>query len=147
MSLAQGAFKVIRMHQGTTALAKDVTINVGWRPAMAWVMNYKAQGDMAVAFDGEAAPVGGLNFGKNAAMVAVGADGITFHDKGIKIGQDAAIMTEASAEIVAILFRDINPVAAFDLDDVPVTPTAFGAGTQYKESATTLGDVSVTKAS
>ena len=146
MSLAQGAFKVIRMHQGSAALAKDVTINVGWRPAMAWVINYKAAGSMAVAVDGEAVPAGGLSFGKNAAMDAVGSDGITFHDKGIKIGQDASIMTEIDAEIVAILFRDINPIAAFDLDDVPVTPTAFGTGKQFAQGAA-LSDVSVTKAS
>ena len=147
MSLAQGAVKILRLHQSSSALAKSVTINVGFRPAMAWVMDYKAAGDMALAIDGETGPAGGVKFGAGAAMAAVGTDGITFHDKGIVIGQDTDIMKIASAEIIVILFRDINPIPAFALANVPVTPTAFGKGTQFKEAATTLGEVSVTKAS
>ena len=146
MSLAQGAVKILRLHQSSTALAKNVTINVGFRPAMAWVMDYKAAGDMALAIDGETGPAGGVKFGAGAAMAAVGTDGITFHDHGIVIGQDTDIMKVASAEIVVILFRDINPIAAFALANVPVTPTAFGKGTQFKQAAA-LGEVSVTKAS
>ena len=146
MSLAQGAVKIIRMHQSATALAKNVTINVGWRPAMAWVIDFKAAGDMAMAIDGETGPAGGVKFGAGAAMAAVGADGITFHDKGIVIGQDTDIMKVASAEIVVILFRDIDPIAAFALANVPVTPTAFGKGKQFNQGAA-LNEVSVTKAS
>ena len=132
--MQMGTMKVIHLAQPTTALAKNLTINVGWRPSMAMVFNYAADKDWAVAFDGISAPTGGLKMNKDdTASAAVGADGITFHDKGIKLGQDAGIVTEASANIIVVLFRDIQGIAKVTLSDLDETKKAFGTGAQFKQ--------------
>lgn len=146
MSASENQIQIIRLQQAAAALAKNLTVHLGWRPAMVWVMNYKAAGRMAVAIDGEAV-AGGLDFGRNAAMAAIGDDGISFHDNGFKLGQDADLIAEADAEIVCVAFRSLNPIAQFDLSDIPATPTAYGSGSQFKANendANPLAEVSVT---
>ena len=125
--------KVIHLDQPTTALAKGITINVGWRPSMAMVFNYAAAKRWAVAFDADSGPAGGLKMvTQTAASAAVGTDGITFHDKGIKIGQDADIMTEASANIMVVLLRDPEGVTKVALSGLDSTPgKTYGDGKQY----------------
>ena len=145
MSTSAETFKLIRLQQGASALAKDLTISVGWRPAMAWVFNYKAAGVMAMAIDGEAV-AGGLTFGANAAMAAA-ADAITFHDKGIKLGAHATLVREDAAEIIVMLFRDLYPSGRIAVDsELPTTPSAFGTGKQFTEAGLALSaQVSVTQ--
>ena len=124
MSAGMNPIQILELDQPAVALAKNLTIHLGWRPAMVWVVNYKAAGRMAVAIDYASLHTveGGLEFGRNAAMAEVGTDGITFHDNGFKLGQDAGLVTENGANIICVAFRSLNPVAQFDLSDIPATP-------------------------
>ena len=125
--------KVIHLDQPATALAKNITINVGWRPSMAMVFNYAAAKRWAVAFDAGSGPTGGLKMTtQTAASAAVGTDGITFHDKGIKLGKDADILTENNANVMVILFRDPEGVTKVTLSSLDSTPgKTFGDAKQY----------------
>ena len=129
MSASQEQFKLLRLQQPATAVAKDLTINVGWRPAMAWVMNYKAAGNMAIAVDGEGV-AGGVSFGAGVAMAAT-TNGISFHDKGITLGSHATLVREDAAELIVMLFRDLSPIAQIALSGVEETDSDFGKGEQY----------------
>ena len=134
--MQMGTMKVIHLDQPATALAKNLTINVGWRPSMAMVFNFAADKHWAVAFDADVGPDGGLRMDTDdQASAAVGTDGITFHDKGIKLGQDAALVTENNANIIVILFRDIGGLTKVDLADLETTAMAYGTGAQFKQDS------------
>lgn len=149
MSMSANPFQVVRLQQPSTALAKNLTVNLGWRPAMVWVINYKAAGAMAIAVDGEDV-AGGLTFGANASMAAA-TNGISFFDSGFKLGSHASLIRDDAAEVVCIAFRSLNPIAQVDLSDIEATPDAYGKGTQFgakteagAETALGLADVAVT---
>ena len=129
MSASLEQFKLLRLQQPSTAVAKDLTINVGWRPAMAWVINYKVAGNMAIAVDGEGV-AGGLSFDSLVAIAAA-TNGISFHDKGIVLGSNATLVREDAAELIVMLFRNLVPVAQIALADVHVTDSDYGDGEQY----------------
>ena len=145
--------KMLRLQQPATALDKYLYVNVGWRPRMAWVMNYKAAGNMAVAVDGfqTATTEGGVSFGANAAQAEIGTDGITFTDKGIKLGKDATLIKEDAAELFVILFRNLSEIDEIDLSDSKENVAAYGSGKQFGDeteagaiSARRLTEVGVT---
>ena len=166
MSLLGAAqYQAVVLKQGAAVLAKDVYVNVGWRPKICRVTRYTAAGGEAIAIDGvltaAAELPGGLKLATQAAAsAAVGEDGITFTDVGVKIGQDAAIMATAAAHVLVELFRPTPDVAVVDLDDIDVVTSSFGKGEQYgskvsstgvrtyqgEETAVTDGGVTVTKA-
>ena len=111
MSTSQSQVEVMVLKQGTTAVAKKLTVNLGFRPAFVMVFNYKAAGRWAIAVDEQTASAmeGGIKMAnETAAAAAVGSDGITFHSNGIKLGQDADIVTENSAVIVIVAFRSLR---------------------------------------
>ena len=128
-------FKVIHLDQPAEKFGGDITINVGWRPSMALVFNYAAAKRWAVAFDADSGPAGGLKQDSSTkASVAVGTDGISFWDKGIKIGTDTHIIDENNANIMVVLFQDPDGVTKVTLDDLDSTPgdgDTFGKGEQY----------------
>ena len=143
MSTVAAPFQIIQLKQPATAIDKTISVNLGWRPKMVWVINYKVAGAMGIAIDGIAAPAGGSTFGFGAAMAAVGSDGITFHDNGFKLGKDAALIKVDAAVIVCIAFRVLNPIAEFALSAAKASATAYGSGKQFEQDALSLSDVSV----
>ena len=145
MSLLSSAqYQAIVLKQGSTALAKDVYIDVGWRPLICRVTRYAAGGREAIAIDGvltgSSQLQGGLKLPNDStAGAAVGSDGITFTDTGVKIGQDASIMTTASARVLVELFRPSPKVDVIDLDDIEVRRDGFGSGEQYGTKVSSAG--------
>ena len=140
---AFGGIDMLVLDQPAAAIAKNHTVNLGYRPVAVIVINYKAAGHMAVAIDGLNSTVaGGLSFGRNAAMVAVGADGITFHENGIKLGQDASLITDNNAKIVILAFRTVRRFSEFDLSDAKATLDPIG-GKQFTKDSDVLSEVSV----
>ena len=130
--------KILRLQQPAAALDKYLYVNVGWRPRMAWVFNYKAAGPWAIAVDGFTSDTtdGGLVLGGGAAFAAiaeVGTDGITFTDKGIKLGKDASLIKDNAAELLIILFRNLSEIEEIDLSDSEENVDAYGSGEQYGE--------------
>ena len=141
--------RVVVLEQPSTKVSKTITVDVGFRPAVAMVMNYKGGGDVAIAVDGVSSQPTG-----NAVVLddknALGSNGITFWDQGIKLGTTASF-NENSAKIVCILFRDFATAAGsptrsattgaltavaptpptFGLGTVPTTKSQFGAGDQF----------------
>ena len=137
--------KVLVLTQPATAIAKNLHVNVGWRPKLAWVLNYKAAGTMAIAVDGleASATEGGITFGVNAALAEVGSDGIYFEDYGITLKADAGLIRADAANIVVILFRNLADIGDIALALNPqVKP--FGSGKQYNQTSSSLSNVGVT---
>ena len=147
--------EVMVLKQGATALAKNLTVNFGFRPGFVMVFNYKAAARWAIAVDGQtaAAVQGGIKMDnssttlvENLAAAAVGSDGITFHDNGIKLGQDADIVTGANAVIVIVAFRGLRVnVAEIDIDGIGTVLSSFGAGKQYGLTSGSLAETGVVK--
>ena len=79
--------RVLVLTQPAAAVAKVLTVDVGFRPAVAEVVNLSGTGAAIIAVDGQN---GGLKIGDNGDRSAIGAAaGITFFDQGIKLGTDA----------------------------------------------------------
>ncbi len=161
MSQVQEQFKMVLIEQAATAPNKNLHLNIGWRPSMVWVINYKAAGDMAVQVDTDKwsaaadAVNGGLNFGKNAAVAAVGTDGITITDKGVTLGTDANLIREDNANLIVLCFRNLTDIGLLKVADAPTVKDSFGKGTQFDgrdssgnldlDSPSQFGKVSLTK--
>ena len=144
--MEKNLIQIFQIAQPTTALARNVTLYTGWRPGLVLVINYAAGKRWAIAADtGLAAPAGGLKMDSSSvASAAVGSDGVSFLDNGIKIGQDADIMTEGDANILVVIFRasivkltlaEAAGIAAFGKGK------QFGAGTEDgSDSARKIGE-------
>ena len=146
MSTQAGQMRVFILQQPATAVAKDIYLNCGWRPRVAWLINYKAAGTMAIKVDAleSATTEGGLVFGVNAALAEVGSDGIFFVDNGLKLGQDATLITEDAAEVVVICFRDFFEAEKIDLSTAKTRVEPYGTGKQFdKDSIGPLSDSGV----
>ena len=139
--------EVMVLKQGATALAKNLTVNFGFRPSFVMVFNYAADKRWAIAVDAQAAPTGGVKMASDAtASAAVGVDGITFHENGIKLGQDADVVTENSAVVVIVAFRGLRvTVEEIDLTKVGTVLNAFGGGKQFGLTAGSLAETGVVK--
>ena len=124
MATALSQVEAFYLDQPATAVAKNLDVNLGFRPAAVWVINYKAAGAMAIAVDGleAAATEGGLRFGTNAAMAEVGNDGIYFTDNGIQLRGDTTLIRDNNANIVIIAFRSLRAPQSISLTGIPKTP-------------------------
>ena len=142
MSQTTSQVEIFYLKQPATALNKELIVNLGFRPHMVWVINYKAAAAMAIAVDGleSTTTEGGLTFGANAAIAEVGDDGIFFTDNGIVLKKDASLIRANAANIVIIAFRSLRAPQVIDLSTVVAEPsTKFGkdSGPLYEYGVTT----------
>ena len=164
MSLGAAQYQQFILKQPASAVSKTVVCRTGWRPEACRVTVYAADAGAAYAIDtagyDEAAitkgptekrrPAGILNgavagglkdFKDDAASAAVGTDGITFFDRGVKIGQDTDIMKVNSAIVVVECFRSANGAVVVDLSKSREDRAATD-GEQYKGGEAAVGDLS-----
>ena len=141
MSTAMNTIEVIHLDQPAAAIDKNLTIWLGWRPAMVMLFNWAADNDWIVALDTDVSGMaGGLKMPKDdTASAKVGADGIGFHARGITLGKDAVIKAD-NANLIIVAFRAISGVTKVTLSGLETTPSAYGKGTQFKKGASALSD-------
>lgn len=145
MSIAAETVKVVRLKQGAASLAKDLFVNIGWKPDMIEVYNlgvrasngtWTGGGAIGVWVD-ELSEEGDIGLGAIGGATSFDPDatlGITPHSKGFYIGQNSTLVKVNNGRIVLRCTRNMYDFGVVDVDsDLPkYSDNAYGKGTQYK---------------
>ena len=126
--------RVFTLTQPATAVAKDIYLHCGWRPAM--VIDFSSVGLLVETDFGEADKTLGAPFvdASTSGVSAEIADSITIMEKGFKLGSSATFVRVNSSRhrILAVPPGTVGPFTGL-LDDEKIGTyrEPYGSGTQF----------------